>query len=414
MSEKDFKAQISPFSPSHTEAMASQTLPPMAPFPSSSWRPPMMPEEWEACLDAWILIAEAHQTLSAPDFLRLSVRDKSVAAFLVSYMFETATSPDIASGGNSLKWMKLRKHCYFVSCRFFNIDQPPESLLSWEYLSDFSKVYGKTSSAKPIETLWKRPHDAVEKSLASLKALLTEDLGSGIKGEPKELERRLKRLNHLLHSSPDTAIYFMNGSDFLDGLVSCYKLMNPPLRKAIISTTYLSIIGLTEGRSPKVSLLTDQLYSLKAAADSHKAGPLNVRESLVAELVTETPILRQIQQRIANTPASLGRVKAVIAFLEAYRKAGGSRPKRLVRRKIGKGKEVASGQNEYGHGTSGEIHVHRMSLITQVQDLFPDLGSGFVMKLLDEYGENVELVISHLLEGSLPAHLENADRTESM
>jgi len=55
-----------------------------------------------------------------------------------------------------------------------------------------------------------------------------------------------------------------------------------------------------------------------------------------------------------------------------------------------------------------------MSLISQVQDLFPDLGSGFVMKLLNQYDEDVEEVISHLLEGSLPAHLESADRTEQL
>jgi hypothetical protein len=62
--------------------------------------------------------------------------------------------------------------------------------------------------------------------------------------------------------------------------------------------------------------------------------------------------------------------------------------------------------------SSAPVHIHRMSLISQVQDLFPDLGSGFVLKLLDEYNDDVEQVISHLLEDSLPAHLEKADRDE--
>jgi activating signal cointegrator complex subunit 2 len=53
-------------------------------------------------------------------------------------------------------------------------------------------------------------------------------------------------------------------------------------------------------------------------------------------------------------------------------------------------------------------------LVSQVLDLFPDLGSGFVVKLLDEYGDEVEQVISHLLEGSLPAYLESADRSEEL
>lgn len=175
------------------------------------------------------------------------------------------------------------------------------------------------------------------------------------------------------------------------------------------------LLGLTEGAKPKFSLLTDQLYALKAAADSHKSGPTNVNDSLVAELVTITPILKQLQDRIEASGTGSNRAKSVLAGLETFKKAGG-RPKRLIRRKVNKGKSVAkgSGNDEFGHGTNNEVHIHQMSLITQVQDLFPDLGSGFVVKLLNEYKEDVEQVISHLLEDSLPANLKNADRTEDM
>ena len=397
--------------------MASQTfdsLPRLAPFPEAAWREHIVPEEWEACLDAWIMLVEAHQLLPPTDFLRISAKDASVSAFLVSYMSESALSSDLTSFGSPQKWTKLRTHCYFLSVRLLRLDHPPDLLLTWEVLSDLCKVYGKTSSVKLLASIWERPQRSLEKSLAALKTNLIEELGSGIKGEPKELEKKLKRLNLLLHSSANTATYFMNGTDFLDGLVSCYKLMNPPLRKTIISTTYLSLIGLTEGANPKASLLTDQLYALKAAADAHKAGPYNINDSLVAELVTVTPILKQIQGRIGSDGTGAGRVKSIISFLEEFRKPGGGRVKRLVERKIGKGKGVASEHDDNGHGSGTETHVHQMSLITQVQDLFPDLGSGFVMKLLDEYGENAELVISHLLEGSLPTHLQNADQSETM
>ena len=85
-----------------------------------------------------------------------------------------------------------------------------------------------------------------------------------------------------------------------------------------------------------------------------------------------------------------------------------------MRRKVDKGKQKADEDN-YGHGAStGEIHIHRMSVITQVQDLFPDLGAGFVVKLLDEYNDNAEKVIAHLLEDSLPPHLTEADRSEQL
>jgi len=55
-----------------------------------------------------------------------------------------------------------------------------------------------------------------------------------------------------------------------------------------------------------------------------------------------------------------------------------------------------------------------MSMITQIQDLFPDLGSGFVHKLLNEYNDNIEQVTAHLLEDDLPPHLQSLDRTETL
>jgi len=374
----------------------------------------MVPEEWAACLDAWILLAEAHLSFSIPDFQRISAKDDSISTFLLSYISEAALSPDITSFGEPLRLKKLWKQCFLLSNRLFHVEQPPGNILSWEFLSDFCKVYGKTRSTKPISSLWAGSRLVLERSFTALKSSLIENLEGGIKGSSKELEQKLKRLNHLLHCSPETATFFMNGSDFLDGLVSCYKLMNPPLRKAIISTAYLSLLRLTAGPSPRFSLLTDQLYSLKAAADSHKAGPTSVNDSLVAELVTVTPILKQMQQRIDSNETSSSRAQSVISSLEGFRKAGEGRPKRLVKRKIDEDKGPAPVQDDNDHGSSGEIHIHRMSLITQVQDLFPDLGSRFVMKLLDEYDEDVEQVISHLLEDSLPTHLRDADHGEAL
>jgi activating signal cointegrator complex subunit 2 len=219
-------------------------------------------------------------------------------------------------------------------------------------------------------------------------------------------------MNHLIHTSPHVAAFFLTGSDFLDGLISCFKIMNPPLRKVIIATTYLCLIGLTEGDSPKYSMLADQLYSLKAAADAHKAGPLNAKDSMIAELVTVTPILKQVQHRLEHSEIGPTRTKPVITALEGYRKPGTSiRPKRLIRRKIDKGKDVMVKDQVDVHG---EMRVHRMSQVSQIQDLFPDLGSGFVSQLLDEYGDDTEQVIAHLLEDSLPPHLAGADRTKEL
>lgn len=57
------------------------------------------------------------------------------------------------------------------------------------------------------------------------------------------------------------------------------------------------------------------------------------------------------------------------------------------------------------------VDVHRQSLITQVKDLFPELGDGFIDLGLRHYKDNTESLINALLEGSLPQELERLDKT---
>ncbi|QSZ31215.1 hypothetical protein DSL72_000778 [Monilinia vaccinii-corymbosi] len=392
-------------------ASKAMLLPPLVPYPKPSWRSNMLPQEWETCLHAWISLAEAHLSFLTADFARISAKDESLPRFLASYFAEMALSHDENLSGDASKSKQLRKQAYLLFYRMIKVEKAPDHLLRWEVLADVCKVYGKEKGGKVTTLAWSRHSTAMEASLSTVRSLLTEELDARLKGDLKGSEIQLRRLNHLLHASPEAASFFMAGDDFVDALISCYKLMNPPLRKVIITTTYLCIIGLTEGPKPKFSSLIDQLYSLNAAAEAHKKGPTNVDDSLVAELVTATPVLKQIQQRIDASGSVSSRAKSVITTLQSFRKPRGSgRPPRLIKKKSNKGKGLAEADI---HGGTN-IHVHQMSLISQIQDLFPDLGSGFVVKLLEEYHDNTEEAISHLLEGSLPPSLEGADRSEEL
>jgi activating signal cointegrator complex subunit 2 len=398
-------------------AAKASPLPPLAPFPKAAWRRHLDLTEWEACLDAWVSIAGAHLSYSASDFNRFSVKDESLPIFLASYLSETASSGEVSTFHDGSKSQLLRKQSFLLSYKLLDTVSPPELLVKWEYLANLSKVYGRRQGGKILHLGFKKHSGLIETDLNVLRSGLIKELDAGLKGDLKMVEIQLKKLNHFLHASPDAAVLFMAGSDFLDSLISRYKIMNPPLRKAIISTTYLCLVGLTEDPRPRISTLIDQLYSLEAAAKAHKEGPTNVNDSLVAELVTITPILKQVRQRIAASGTGSGRANSVLSSLESFKKAGGAKkPARRINRRNDKGKARAKGasDDELSQNSNGEIHVHRMSLITQVQDLFPDLGSGFVLKLLDEYNENVETVISHLLEDSLPPHLQQTDRSEGL
>lgn len=53
----------------------------------------------------------------------------------------------------------------------------------------------------------------------------------------------------------------------------------------------------------------------------------------------------------------------------------------------------------------------RASLISAVKDLLPHLGSGFIEACLDAFGDDVERVVHHVLEGNLPDSLKNLDQS---
>jgi activating signal cointegrator complex subunit 2 len=384
-------------------------LPPFAPFPSQAWRQHLSTQEWDTLADAWLALSTAWIGLPDSDFIKRCEKDESIAIFVSSATENAAVTGDLGSlSSSSSRSTSLLRAVYQLAGRLLRLSPPPE-LLTFDFLANFSKAFPKKHAAPVISSLFENHATAAETSLSSVKKLLIPHLDAGIRGDLKLVESHLIRLNHILHVSSHACILFLAGSDFFDGLVSCFKVMNPPLRKAIVTTAYLCLVGLTAAEPPKWAMLSDQLYGMKAAADMHKQGPTNANDSLVPEIITTTPILKLILRRAEASGAASENLKKRIDALEAYRKGPLVRPKRLVKRKVdkGKGKEADS-------DVQAEMHIHRMSQIAVIQDLFPDLGSGFVSKCLDEYGDDTEQVVANLLSETLPSHLSTADRTEQL
>ncbi|KAB2576225.1 putative cue domain protein [Lasiodiplodia theobromae] len=382
------------------------TLPPLAPFPPASLRQGIVPDEWTAFLDAWTALSLAYLNLPPPAFSSAASDEGSLVNFLASYFYEAARSGNSDSYFQSEKALSLRKQCFLLSHRLLSADQVSSKLLQWNFLADLSHVFVRSERLKELlESLWKRHGDKVEPGLQKLKASLTKTLDSN---QPDAAEEPLRSLVPLLHTSPDIATFFVAGSDFLDSLCSAYSKASQSFRPKIVTVASLGILALTKGEKPKFSLLSDTLYSLKSNAESQqKSG----QPSLLSDLVTNTPIVTRIKDSGASDEGA--RVKSLAESLTSFRQSGLARPKKFVRRKVDKGKARAT-DDEYGHGGFGEVHVHRMSLVTQIQDLFPDLGSGFIVKCLDEYDDDIEQVTAHLLDDSLPPHLKGADRTAQL
>ncbi|KAG5992256.1 hypothetical protein E4U54_003707, partial [Claviceps lovelessii] len=391
------------------------TLPPLAPFPKASWQTQLTVAQWESLVQAWQVLCQAYLDLTDDEFVKAAkaaadTHASSLVSFTSSFVHETAEAGSPIPGSTT-----LLRPVFYLTSRLLRLLGPPE-LLEYEFLAHFARIYPKSRSAPLIGDLFNDDDDAankraagsaIEASLASLKRLLIPQLDAGIKGDLKLVESRLVTLNPLLHVSPHACTLLLAGSDFFDGLVTSFKVMNPPLRSTIITTMYLCIIGLVESEPPKWSMLNDSLFALNSAADAHKRGPLNANDSLAAELVTCTPLLKLLLRRAEAQNMATASLKKRIAALDAFKKGPMPRPKHLMRSR----KTVDKGKGKATHGQP-DMHMHRLSQITQVQDLFPDLGAAFVAKCLDHYGDDVEQVVANLLAESLPADLATADRSE--
>jgi activating signal cointegrator complex subunit 2 len=248
-----------------------------------------------------------------------------------------------------------------------------------------------------MHEIWHRPDQKLRMAMDDHKKSLIKVLESSA---VREFSNDLRPLADIMRASPDVAAQFMTGTDFLDGLIAQHSRCTSLQEKQLfVTVTYLGLLSLAQVDVPNVSLLSDHLYSLKTSADGAKTSTT----TLITDLVTNTPLIAKL--RMAVTEDSGDRLFKLLDVLETYRTPSSMWPKKQLHRKRAKGKGRAIHND-------GEMHMHRMSLVTQVHDLFPELGSGFVLKLLDEYGDDVEQVTAHLLDDSLTAHLRDLDRAE--
>ncbi|KAF2175071.1 hypothetical protein K469DRAFT_647635 [Zopfia rhizophila CBS 207.26] len=379
------------------------SLPPFAPFPQAELRRDILPQQWEVFLDSWVSLAELYLRLNDEEFSSILTEGSSLPNFLVSFFLELPQDENTA-----LNLIPLRKKCFFLVHRIYSGDYIPPALLHWSFISSIGHTFSRSEHLRNLlRDLWARKGPNIENGLQVIKASLTKTLDSK---NPGVAEDTLSKLFLLLKVSSDAGTFMLTGSDFLDSLCSAYIKVSPVLQKKLTTIAYLGLVSLVEGSRPNHSLLSDHLYSLKASAEQEKKSDPS-KKTLLADLVTNTPLLNKIRARITSPEGA--RAKNIASSLSTFRQPTIVRPKNLVRRKVDKEKGKAK-DDEYGHGAFGRVHVHRMSLVSQVQDLFTDLGSGFVVKLLDEYEDNVEQVTAHLLEDSLPPHLKNADRFEQI
>ena len=350
-----------------------------------------------ACLEAWLTLTSLNLRQPPGLFKEVSIPDGSLLRFIRSFYNEKAGVEPRDATLNGPTALKLQQTCFMLVQRTLLETDSSSSLIGHQFLANFCHVHLRSAAlSRLMSRLWKGKdqilQDVSQRMQDSMLKLLESSTESQVLSD-------LQQMADIAWASPDVGARFVTGSDFLDALVVAYgRFDSIKLRKAVLLVTYLGLLSLITIDPPNISLLSDHLYSLKAQTDQK-----NSQRSLLAELVTNTPLLTKLR-RIINGRAG-ERLLKLLDTLETYRSQSIAHSRKRSCRKAdkGKGKEFAG---------DGELHIHRMSLIAQVQDLFPDLGSGFLLKLLDEYDDDVEQVTAHLLDESLPPHLRDLDRTE--
>ncbi|KAL8776904.1 MAG: hypothetical protein Q9194_002858, partial [Teloschistes cf. exilis] len=321
---------------------------------------------------------------------------------MFSYVDSEAGQADHSNSQSKTNY-RLKQLCYLLTHRCLSeLKKKPPSLLEWQFISGLGILYCKWSTLRILlQDLWRKGD--LDKTLQKHKATLIESFADNTDGNAHpDLDGTLARVATLLRVCPGYGESLMLGSDFIDALSSLYDHASSSLKNKLLVIVYRCFLALMDPLNPRFSMMLDHLYALNSSKQQN---------ALLAAVSSSTPFVRRLRERIAGPDAV--RAEKIIQQLSAFEGSSTLPPKSKQRQRASKGK--GKEKDEYGHGAfDGGMHVHRMSIVTQIQDLFPDLGSAFIIKLLDEYEDDAERVTAHLLDDSLPPHLKSLDRSENL
>lgn len=384
-------------------------FPPLAPVPSPAVRRSVPSNDWDACLDAWMTLLGIRLSVTDQRFKDAAPEDLSVVPFLDSfYQLVAAGDSSLQSGP---KAPQLRKLCFLTTKRYLlSLSNPPEGILSWQLLSNLCCCYPSSTALKTsLSAAWDLHHEKISSSIEKAKSLVIKQLSMSSTAPSPGVISDIRRLTILTSVLPNCGQILMAGSDYLDTLYEAYqaKATREELRKILVANVYVGLVSLLKETTINLSLLLDQLFSLKASAGVGNPG-MKKEATLLSDLVCSSDLLQRLEKYLASHPQKRG--EDLLSGLRLYQMETSSFHHRYQRRKrVDKGKGPSTGPV-----IPDELHAHKMSLVSQVQDLFPDLGSAFVVRLLDTYGDNPETVIAHLLDDSLPPEIQSLDRSERL
>lgn len=385
-------------------------LPPLAPVPPPALRKTLQHAEWEACIDAWIMLLGIR--IDAPEkvFNELAFKDESAVLFLSSFYQQLAVSGET---GLQLgpKGKLLRKLCFLLTRRILlDLSTAPAELLGCYFLGSMCCCYPFSAALRRLlSDAWDKHQDTITAGIDKARSSIIKQLSNQKTSDTPGVISDIRLLTILASALPVCGQVLMAGSDYLDTLSDSYQMQKrEALRRILVANVYVGLTSLLKGSRPNLSSLLDQLFSLKAAAGVG-TGKMKKEPTLLSDLICSSDLLSRLERYLADHPQKRG--EDLASSLRLYQ----SESKMFHRRYQKQKKNAEQGKDRAANLPGGEeLHAHRMSLVTQVQDIFSDLGSGYVVRLLDYYNDNPETVVAHLLDASLPPELQNLNKSEDL
>ena len=204
-------------------------LPPLAPFPGRSIISSVLPEEWQACLDAWIFAVEFRLRLLPDHFRHFELSSNaSGMPFLLSYYRQWDYDPkvDISYRPKDVKELKLHRQCFLLARRLVIETDLPYDCSQQDFfalIANISLALGANPSWKEtLKMAWKRPKDQITAAIEMCKNPLIRELSSRWPSPPDTVLLDLRRATALTKALPEAGEFLMTGSDYLDSLATGY------------------------------------------------------------------------------------------------------------------------------------------------------------------------------------------------
>ncbi|KAI5294059.1 hypothetical protein KEM52_004773, partial [Ascosphaera acerosa] len=404
------------------------SAPPFVPVPSQAIRTKLAPSDWEEGLTLWNMLIEAQLALSDDDFARTATAEAiaaTISPFLTSYLNEAPSLTPSARARTLRRLVFLYTKRLLLASPASKPDQAADSsLFRWRFIAAFLQVYGSCRAARTLlPRLWAERRAQMTACVEEAKSTCIRQL-SGLQWSQRTQQGRgrdatglgptadLRMLSLLSCLVPEIGQLLLTGSDYIDALQEAYARGDSAQHDGIVANTYVGFCSLLNAQPPVLSQLLDQLYAMHAAAKaaSKPGTETPVRApTLLSALICSTDLLDRLEEALDDGKHTRGRdLLRSLGEYEAQCQHLHRPAPFMPRADNDKGKGAAKGRPA-SPSQAAALEESRRIHIGEVKELFPDMDDAYVGRLLRHYGDDVETVVAHLLDGSVAPELADEE-----